>query len=90
LNETSVEGLARDVAGKLRRQGIDVVSFGTSARSDRDSTVILIRRGDGAAALSVRRALGTGQIARELDPSRLLDASVLIGRDLARRLKRRS
>ena len=90
LNETSVDGLARDVAGKLRKQGIDVVYFGTSGRRDRDTTVILLRRGDDATAVTVRRALGTGRIARELDPNRLIDASILIGRDLVRALERHS
>ena len=88
LNETAIDGLARDVARKLRGRGIDVVSLGTSPRRDRDSTAILIRRGDTTAAAAVRRALGAGRISRELDPHRLLDASVLVGRDLAPALNR--
>ncbi|MBI4501153.1 MAG: LytR C-terminal domain-containing protein [Gemmatimonadetes bacterium] len=88
LNETAVDGLAREVARRLRGRGIDVVYFGTATRRDRDSTVILVRRGDTAAATAVRRALGSGRIAVELDPDRLLDASVLVGRDLAAPLDR--
>ena len=88
LNETTIDGLARDVARRLRGRGIDVVSMGTSAGRDRDSTAILVRRGDTTAAAAVKRALGAGRISRELDPHRLLDASVLIGRDLAPALNR--
>jgi hypothetical protein len=88
LNETPVDGLARDVARKLRGRGIDVVSIGTSGRRDRDSTAILLRRGDTATATAVKKALGVGRISRELDPHRLLDASVLIGRDLVPALNR--
>ena len=84
LNSTDVGGLARDVTRRLRRRGIDVVYFGSSAdRRNLDSTVILVRRGDTTAAVAVRDALGGGKIAVELDPDRLLDASVLVGRDLA-------
>ena len=88
LNETPLDGLARDVARRLRGRGIDVVYFGTATRHDRDSTVILVRRGDTTAAATVRRALGGGRIALELDPGRLLDASVLVGHDLAPALQR--
>lgn len=82
LNATSVDGLARDVARRLRRRGIDVVYFGSSPdRRDLDSTLILVRRGDSAAAVAVRNALGSGRITVELDPKRLLDVSVVVGRD---------
>jgi hypothetical protein len=82
LNGTEIGGLARDVTKRLRSRGIDVVYFGSSGER-RDSTVILIRRGDSTAAVAVRKALGTGRIAVALDPNRLLDASVVVGRDVA-------
>lgn len=87
LNGTAVDGLARDVTRRLRRRGIDVVYFG-SAPTRRDSTVILVRRGDSTAAVAVRNALGMGRISVELDPQRLLDASVIVGRDVAPALDR--
>jgi hypothetical protein len=87
LNGTAVDGLARDVARRLRKRGIDVVYFGSSA-TRRDSTIILIRRGDSTSAVAVRNALGAGKIAVELDPQRLLDASVIVGRDVTPALDR--
>jgi len=83
LNGSGIDGLARDVTRRLRRRGIDVLYFGSAAETSRDSTVILIRRGDSLAAVAVRKALGTGRIAVQLDPQRLLDASVIVGRDAA-------
>lgn len=83
LNATDVDGLGREVARRLRRQGIDVVYFGSSSRKDLDSTRIIVRRGDTSAARPIRRALGTGRVGIELDSRLLLDASVLVGRDLA-------
>jgi hypothetical protein len=83
LNGSGIDGLARDVTRRLRRRGIDVVYFGSAAEKTRDSTLILIRRGDTLAAVAVRKALGTGRISVQLDPQRLLDASVIVGRDAA-------
>lgn len=86
LNATAVDGLAREVTRRLRREGIDVVSYGSARDSSLDSTTIVVRRGDSTAAKQVRQALGLGRIAVDLDPRLLLDASVLIGPDLARAL----
>jgi hypothetical protein len=89
LNATDTDGLARAAARRLRRRGIDVIYLGSAGeRRNLDSTLILVRRGDSAAALAVRKALGLGRIAVESDPQRLLDASVLLGRDAARTLDR--
>ena len=87
LNGTEVDGLAREIARRLRSDGIDVVYFGSIDRR-LDSTVIVVRRGDTSAALPIRAALGLGQVLVELDSRRLLDASVLVGRDLAPPLNR--
>lgn len=83
LNGTDVDGLAREVARRLRRQGIDVVYFGSGNRTDLDSTRIVIRRGDTRVAQPILEALGLGLVSSDLDPSLLLDATVLVGRDLA-------
>jgi hypothetical protein len=83
LNATAVDGLAREVTRRLRRKGIDVVSFGTATRQGLDTTLILVRRGDRALADPIVDALGTGRVLVELDARLLLDASILVGRDLA-------
>jgi hypothetical protein len=86
LNATAADGLAREVTRRLRRAGIDVVDYGSARDSSLDSTTIVVRRGDSTAARQVRQALGLGRIAVDHDPRLLLDASVVIGPDLARAL----
>ncbi len=86
VNQTGLDGLAREVTRRLRRAGIDVVRYGSARDSSLDSTTIVVRRGDSTAAARVRKALGLGRITVERDPRLLLDASVLVGPDLARSL----
>ncbi len=86
VNQTGIDGLAREVVRRLRRAGIDVVDYGSARDSTADSTTIVIRRGDSTAAARVREALGLGRIRMDPDPRLLLDASVLVGPDLARSL----
>ncbi len=81
LNATGVDGLARATAQQLRRQGIDVVYFGTAATDTLRETLIAVRRGDTTRAAGVRAALGVGRLVVQPDPRLLLDASVLLGHD---------
>ncbi len=88
LNTTGTSGLARTGTRVLRRAGIDVVSYGNGeALGDRgaDSTRILVRRGDRGAGERVRRALKVGTVAVQLDSTRLVDVSVLLGADFVAR-----
>lgn len=84
LNSTGVDGLAREITRQLRRQGIDVVYFGTADSTAIDTTLILVRRGTPGAAQKVRTALGAGKVVSDPDSTLLLDVSVLVGADLAR------
>ena len=84
LNGTDVDGLARTITLRLRRAGFDIVSYGTAAAADQDSTLLLLRSADTAAAWAVRDALGFGRVVMEPDPRLLLDVSVVLGRDAAR------
>ena len=88
LNATHIDGLARAVTLRLRREGLDVVGYGTADSVDLDSTLLLVRRGDSAAGLAVRHALGAGRVVLQPDPDLLLDVSVLLGRDAAPPLER--
>ncbi|UCG84753.1 MAG: LytR C-terminal domain-containing protein [Gemmatimonadota bacterium] len=83
LNGTTVVGLARVMTTELRRAGIDVVYFGNWRESALDSTLILIRRGDSSFAGVIRDAIGAGRVVLDPDPRLLLDASVVLGRDVA-------
>ena len=82
LNATARVGLARLGTRLLRNAGIDVVNVGT-ASTGLDSTRVLVRRGALAQGERVRRALGVGRVALELDSTRLVDVSVLLGGDFS-------
>ena len=72
----------------MRRAGIDVVYFGNAGDAAiLDSTRIVVRRGSRASGDRVREALRLGRVFVEPDSSRLLDVSVLLGRDFTPRLE---
>ena len=79
LNGNGRTGLARTVTRQLRQQGLDVVFFGSTGKTD--STEIVVRRGDDGAGSVVARALGSGRIRVELDTLRRVDVSVILGAD---------
>ncbi|HEV2670225.1 MAG TPA: LytR C-terminal domain-containing protein [Gemmatimonadales bacterium] len=80
----NANGRARDArigTRLLRRAGIDVVYFGNAPQAGLDSTRIIVRRGTAKVGERVRSALGTGRVEVQLDSTRLLDVSVLLGAD---------
>ncbi|HSE27001.1 MAG TPA: LytR C-terminal domain-containing protein [Gemmatimonadales bacterium] len=79
LNASGRDGLARRVTRELRSRGLDVVTFGNEPGAD--STLVILRRGDGATAQAVRGALGQGVIREELDTLRRVDVTVVLGAD---------
>lgn len=84
LNASGRVGDARAGTRLLRRAGIDVVYFGNAPPPESlDSTRIIVRRGTAKVGERVRAALGAGRVEVQLDSSRLLDASVLLGADFA-------
>lgn len=83
LNGTTVNGLARRVTRALRREGIDVVFFGSADDDDVDTTMVIARRGDIAAAGVVQEMLGVGAVVDDPAPQLLLDVTVILGRDAA-------
>ena len=87
LNASGTPGLAKVSTRLLRRAGIDVVAYGNApeALGKLDSTRIVVRRGTEAVGQRVRRALGRGRVVVQLDSARLLDATVLLGADVAPR-----
>ncbi len=81
LNASGRAGDARVVTRLLRRAGIDVVYFGNSSENGLDSTRIIVRRGAEKVGERVRAALGQGRVEVQLDSTKLLDVSVLLGLD---------
>jgi hypothetical protein len=83
LNASGRTGDARVGTRLLRRAGIDVVYFGNAGDDGLDSTRIVVRRGSEKVGERVRAALGQGRVEIQLDSSKLLDVSVLLGADFS-------
>jgi len=83
LNASGRLGDARVGTRLLRRAGIDVVYFGNAGENGLDSTRIIVRRGSEKVGERVRAALGQGRVEIQLDSSKLLDVSVLLGADFS-------
>ena len=83
LNGTTVNGLAQRVTRALRREGIDVVFFGSADDDAVDSTKVIVRRGETTAADIVQEMLGVGLILVDPAPQLLVDVTVILGRDAA-------
>ena len=81
LNAAGITGLARAVTESLRADGFDVVLYGNAGPLARDSTTVLDRAGNPAAALEVARALGVGRIETAIDTTLYLEATVVLGPD---------
>lgn len=81
LNASGRSRDARLATRLLRHAGIDVVYFGNAGESGLDSTRIIVRRGSEQVGQRVRAVLRQGRIEIELDSTKLLDVSVLLGSD---------
>lgn len=80
INTTTQRGLGRRAMFFLRDQGFDVVRY-ASGSPPRDSTQIIDRSGHREWADLVAKALGVARVIVDVDSSRYLDVSVLLGRD---------
>ena len=83
LNANGRSGDARVGTRLLRHEGIDVVYFGNADETTLDTTRIIVRRGSARVGETVRAALGQGRVVIQLDSSKLLDVSVLLGADFS-------
>jgi hypothetical protein len=84
-NGAGTSGLAAVLTRHLRRQGFDVIESGNFSSFDVDSTFVVDRIGDGAAAGRVADAVGVPPARVRVDTAggRFLDVSIVIGRDYA-------
>jgi len=78
LNASRVRGLARRATMRLRDLGYDVVSSGNASET-RDSTLVLVRRGDAAIGERIALGMGGARVETRPDSSRYVDVSVLVG-----------
>jgi hypothetical protein len=81
LNASGIAGLARRGTERLRAHGFDVVYFGNAGGFGPDSSLVLDRMGNRAAAEAVAAALGLGLVQSVADTTLYVDVTVVLGRD---------
>jgi hypothetical protein len=81
LNAAGIPRLAQRGTDQLRDGGFDVVYFGNARGFHRDTSLVLDRVGDPAAAAAVAEAIGIERVRSEPDTSLYLEATVVLGRD---------
>lgn len=81
LNGSGRSGMARAAMAELRSGGFDVVYFGNAPSSAGDSSVVIVRRGDGAVGQAAGRHLAIERLISEPDTALYLDATIILGSD---------
>lgn len=79
LNSGGRSGMALQATDFLRERGIDVVSWGNAAEFSETSSEVIDRVGDEALATWLRETLGIDSVSADLDPTRLVEATVRLG-----------
>ncbi len=81
LNAAGEPGLAKKVTWRLRAMGFDVVYYGNA--TDTIAKTVVIERIDSsmANAKALAGAIGVKEITYEPDPDRLLEVTLLVGKD---------
>ena len=85
MNGSGAPDAAQRAAESLRAHGLDVVSVGNADSPHYAETLVLLRRGPSAVAREVAAALGRGEVQQQLDPTLLVDVTVVLGKDYAER-----
>jgi hypothetical protein len=84
LNGAGKSGLARVATDQLRAAGFDVVQFG-NADDIRAKSQVIDRVGKLDAATAIGRTLGISDVKTQIDSTRYVDVSVILGSDWAAR-----
>ncbi len=79
LNGSGKSGLAKLATGQLRDAGFDVVQFGNAQTTDTSYVIDRIGKADVAAA--VGRQLSILTVKTQIDTTRFVDVSVVLGKD---------
>jgi hypothetical protein len=81
LNGSGRHGVAARVAEYLRDRGLDIVYVGNAGSFDHGQTLVIDRLGCSECANTVARILGYGIVQTEADSLRLVEVTVILGRD---------
>lgn len=84
LNPGRQVGAARTATLRLRQAGLDVVYFGSvtdTVLARRERNLIYVRRGDTAGTGRAIQALGDAEVVDRADATRLVDLTVVLGKE---------
>jgi len=81
LNGCGEKGIAKDVTTHLRNLGYDVVNVGNAESFYYAVTIVIDRFGKIENAKDVAKALKTDNYIQQIDKKRILEISVIIGKD---------
>jgi len=80
FNATGKSGIAEALSGKLRNYGCDVVLWGNWGNYKK-YTEVIARTGDLSKAVRTANVLGCSRVRTNIDPDRMVDISVVVGKD---------
>ena len=83
LNGCGNRGIGEKACEFLMSKGFDVMFVGNADDFQYDRTLVVDRAGDPSKALAIREVLGTGTVISQLNSSSFVDATVVLGRDMA-------
>ncbi len=83
LNGTGESGLAMRTAVELRKAGIDVLIVGDAEHFRFERSIIVDRRGDRDLVSRLSRLTGCKRVVEQRQERPLVDATLVIGRDLS-------
>jgi hypothetical protein len=81
LNAAGIPRLAQRGTDRLRELGFDVVYYGNASGFHADTSLVLDRMGDAAAAAAVAEAIGVQRIRTAPDSTLYLEVTVVLGTD---------
>lgn len=81
LNAAGIPRLAQRGTDLLRDRGFDVVFYGNASGYSPDSSLVVDRIGDLAAAMAVAEAIGIERVRLDPDSTLYLEVTVVLGRD---------
>ncbi len=89
LNGTPKDGVAQQVTDRLRKAGFDVVNIANAENDSFPETVVVDRADNNAAnARLVAEVLNCTTIIPQLEPTSLLEVTVIIGKDYLKEKKK--
>jgi len=87
LNGCGYSGAAEAVRNFLTQKGFDIIEFGNAQHWNFHETIVVSRTKNFVVAKDLGKILNTNNVIQILDSSRMVEATVYVGKDYYRRIK---